>query len=169
MHDSIIGDHPVPPRHHPPRNRLVAPRNPGDSDGRRRFRQARRRAAGITIVGLAVGATMLWLAGPASAATTTHLAETWNPLTGIKPDFTLFGPTVGTTWRRCIGAFWAVCLGVCAIWVVSAGVKMAAANRRGMAVQQVDAKASLQDALIGFGCCAGASIIIAGIIFAMGV
>lgn len=121
----------------------------------------------LASLGAALAAT--WLAGPAGAATTANLAEAWNPLQGVAPDFSLFGPTVGSTWRRVMGAFWAACLAVCTIWVIAAGAKWSAANRRGFAGQQVEAKQSFLDACCGLGVCAGASIIIAGVLFAVGV
>ena len=138
----------------------------GAAPAQRRVRRRAVLAALLVVAALAVG----WLtAGPAGAATTHTVAQTWNPLTGIIPDFSLFGPTVGTTWRRVMGAFWAACLAACSVRVIVAGVKWSAANRRGFAAQQVDAKQSFMDASIGLGVCAGASIIIAGVIFAFGV
>lgn len=117
------------------------------------------------IVGLAIAAV---LAGHASAVEVTHLAETWNPIGGISPDFSLFGPSVGQTWRRFIAAIWAACLAACAMWMIIAGAKWSQANRRGFAAQQVDAKASFMDAAAGFAVCAGASIVVGGVIFALG-
>lgn len=127
------------------------------------------RRAGITLTTLAftLAATAV-LAGHASAAEVTQLAETWNPLQGITPDFSLFGPSVGQTWRRFIAAIWAACLAACAMWMIIAGAKWSAANRRGFAAQQVDAKSSFMDAAVGFGVCAGASIVVGGVIFALG-
>ncbi len=128
-----------------------------------------RRVAMLAVAGIAIALAATWLAGPAGAATTHDLAEAWNPLKGITPDFSLFGPTVGQTWRRVMGAFWAACLAACTIWVVLAGVKWSSANRRGFAGQQVEAKSSFVDACVGLAACAGASIIIAGVLFAVGV
>ena len=123
-------------------------------------------ATSLTLIVGMVAATVL--AGHASAAEVTHLAETWNPLGGITPDFSLFGPSVGQTWRRFIAAIWAACLAACAMWMIVSGAKWSAANRRGFAAQQVDAKASFMDAAVGFGVCAGASIVVGGVIFALG-
>ena len=129
------------------------------------------RRGGTVAATLAVGVLLTWLAtGPAAAAVPVHhLAESWNPLTGVKPDFTLFGPTLGQTWRRFIAAFWAACLAVCAMWMIAAGARMASANRRGFAGQQVEAKQGFLDAATAFGACAGASVIIAAILFVLGV
>ena len=131
----------------------------------------RRRSRWVLVALASLGAAMAatWLGGRAGAATTANLAEAWNPLKGIAPDFSLFGPTVGSTWRRVMGAFWAACLAVCTIWVIAAGAKWSAANRRGFAGQQVEAKQSFLDACCGLGVCAAASIIIAGVLFAVGV
>ncbi|MYR08992.1 hypothetical protein GTV32_22935 [Gordonia sp. SID5947] len=132
-------------------------------------RRRRTRAATLAVTSIAVATAAIWLAGPASAATTHDLAEAWNPLGGITPDFSLFGPTVGQTWRRVMGAFWAACLAACTIWVVLAGAKWSSANRRGFAGQQVEAKSSFVDACVGLAACAAASVIIAGVLFAVGV
>lgn len=133
-----------------------------------RLRRNSIRAA--TIVGVAA---LAWLtsAGIAGADTTDGtvvLAASWNPIGDVLPDFSLWGTGVGDSWRRLMGAFWAACLAACAVWVIIASVKMAMANRRGMAGQQVEAKASFMDALTGLGACAGASIIIGGVLFAVG-
>lgn len=130
----------------------------------------RRRSRWVLVALASLGAALAatWLAGPAGAATTANLAEAWNPLDGVTPDFSLFGPTVGSTWRRVMGAFWAACLAACTIWVIAAGVKWSGANRRGFAGQQVEAKQSFLDACLGLGVCAGSSIIIAGVLFAVG-
>jgi hypothetical protein len=132
-----------------------------------RLRRTSSRAA--TIIGIAA---LAWLSGAGiadadTAEGTAVLAATWNPLDGVLPDFSLWGTGVGDSWRRLMGAFWAACLAVCAIWVLIAGVRMGMANRRGMAGQQVEAKASFVDAATGLGACAGASIIIGGVLFAV--
>ncbi|MCK0515761.1 hypothetical protein [Williamsia sp. DF01-3] len=132
-----------------------------------RLRRNSIRAA--TIVGVAALAwlTSAGIAGAEAPGDAVVLAATWNPLDGITPDFSLWGTGVGDTWRRLMAAFWAACLAVCTIWVIAASVKMAMANRRGMAGQQVEAKASFMDAVIGFGACAGSSIVIGGVLFAV--
>lgn len=124
----------------------------------------RRRAA--VIAGLTA---LAWLAGTgvAGAETVVSVAIT-NPIDGILPDFSLWGTGVGDSWRRLMGAFWAACLAVCSIWVIAAGAKFGMANKRGFAGQQVEAKQSLIDAAMGLGACAGASIIIGGVLFAVG-
>ncbi|PYE13495.1 hypothetical protein DFR67_11649 [Williamsia limnetica] len=130
--------------------------------------RTRRRAA--VIAGLTA---LAWLAGTGvagaeTAGNTVVLAAAWNPLEGILPDFSLWGTGVGDSWRRLMGAFWAACLACCAIWVIAAGAKMGMANKRGFAGQQVEAKQSFYDALVGLGACAGASILITGVLFAVG-
>ncbi|GAA4685001.1 hypothetical protein [Gordonia humi] len=127
------------------------------------------RRAGLTLATLTVAllATAV-VAGHASAAEVTQLADTWNPIGDVTPDFSLFGPSVGQTWRRFIAAIWAACLAACAMWMIIAGAKWSAANRRGFAAQQVDAKSSFMDAAVGFGVCAGASVVVGGVIFALG-
>ncbi|MCZ4553640.1 hypothetical protein [Gordonia rubripertincta] len=126
--------------------------------------RTRRRAA--VIAGLTA---LAWLAGTgvAGAETVVSVAIT-NPIDGILPDFSLWGTGVGDSWRRLMGAFWAACLAVCSIWVIAAGAKFGMANKRGFAGQQVEAKQSLIDAAMGLGACAGASIIIGGVLFAVG-
>lgn len=141
----------------------MTPRNSTGS----RLRRTSIRA--VTVLGIV---TLAWLtsAGIAGADTpgdTVVLAATWNPLDGITPDFSLWGTGVGDTWRRLMAAFWAACLAACTVWVLIASAKMAMANRRGMAGQQVEAKASFMDALLGFGACAGSSIVIGGVLFAV--
>ena len=132
-----------------------------------RLRRNSIRAA--TIVGVAALAwlTSAGIAGADTSDGTVVLAATWNPLDGITPDFSLWGTGVGDTWRRLMAAFWAACLAACTVWILIAGAKMAMANRRGMAGQQVEAKASFMDALLGFGVCAGSSIIVGGVLFAV--
>ncbi|CAM3323642.1 hypothetical protein DFJ75_5024 [Williamsia muralis] len=110
--------------------------------------------------------TLAWLTSAGVAGADTVVAID-SPLDGITPDFSLWGTGVGDTWRRLMAAFWAACLAACTIWVIAASVKMAMANRRGMAGQQVEAKASFMDALTGLGACAGASILIGGVLFAV--
>lgn len=123
------------------------------------------------VITLALGLLAAWLAtGPAAAAVPVHhLADSLNPLEGVKPDFSLVGPTVGKTWRRFAAAFWAICLAACAVWLIAATVKMASANNRGFAGQQVEAKKGALDALTGFAACLGVSILIGAVIFVMGV
>ena len=116
-----------------------------------------------TILGIV---TLAWLTSAGVAGADTVVAID-SPLDGITPDFSLWGTGVGDTWRRLMAAFWAACLAACTIWVIAASVKMAMANRRGMAGQQVEAKASFMDAVIGFGACAGSSIVIGGVLFAV--
>ena len=116
-----------------------------------------------TILGIV---TLAWLTSAGVAGADTVVAID-SPLDGITPDFSLWGTGVGDTWRRLMAAFWAACLAACTIWVIAASVKMAMANRRGMAGQQVEAKASFMDALTGLGACAGASILIGGVLFAV--
>lgn len=116
------------------------------------------------VAGLAVLAAFAG-AGVAGADTVVQAID--NPLDGILPDFSLWGTGVGDSWRRLMGAFWAACLAVCTIWVIAAAAKMGMANKRGFAGQQVEAKQSFFDAAIGLGACAGASIIIGGVLFAV--
>ncbi len=122
-----------------------------------------RRAA--VIVGVAA---LAWFAGAGIAGADTVVVAIDNPIDGILPDFSLWGTGVGDSWRRLMGAFWAACLAICSIWVIAAGAKFGMANKRGFAGQQVEAKQSLIDAAMGLGACAGASIIIGGVLFAVG-
>ena len=131
------------------------------STGGSRLQRNSIRAA--TILGIV---TLAWLTSAGVAGADTVVAID-SPLDGITPDFSLWGTGVGDTWRRLMAAFWAACLAACAIWVIAASVKMAMANRRGMAGQQVEAKASFMDALTGLGACAGASILIGGVLLAV--
>ena len=131
------------------------------STGGSRLQRNSIRAA--TILGIV---TLAWLTSAGVAGADTVVAID-SPLDGITPDFSLWGTGVGDTWRRLMAAFWAACLAACTIWVIAASVKMAMANRRGMAGQQVEAKASFMDALTGLGACAGASILIGGVLFAV--
>lgn len=131
------------------------------STGGSRLQRTSIRAA--TILGIV---TLAWLTSAGVAGADTVVAID-SPLDGITPDFSLWGTGVGDTWRRLMAAFWAACLAACTIWVIAASVKMAMANRRGMAGQQVEAKASFMDALTGLGACAGASILIGGVLFAV--
>ncbi|MBA4025040.1 MAG: hypothetical protein C0482_22020 [Gordonia sp.] len=129
----------------------------------------RTRIRAVVIVAIAA---LAWFAGAGVAGAETTgdtvvLAATWNPLDGILPDFSLWGTGVGDSWRRLMAAFWAACLACCAIWVIAAGAKMGMANKRGFAGQQVEAKQSFYDALVGLGACAGASVLIGGVLFAV--
>lgn len=130
-------------------------------------RQPRTRTRRAAVVG---GLTALaWFAGTGVAGAETVVSVAIdNPIEGILPDFSLWGTGVGDSWRRLMGAFWAACLAVCSIWVIAAGAKFGMANKRGFAGQQVEAKQSLIDAAMGLGACAGASIIIGGVLFAVG-
>ncbi|MFT4398069.1 hypothetical protein ACLTEW_24400 [Gordonia lacunae] len=131
---------------------------------------ARPRWAVIALASVSVALAATWLTGPAhAAAATTLLAEggAGDLMNGVRPDFSIFGPTVGSTWRRLLGGFWAACLAMCIIWIIWAGAKWSSANRRGFAGQQADAKAAFLDACVGFAACAGAAIIVGGIVFAL--
>ncbi len=134
-----------------------------------------RHRVAVMLSGVVALVVVAWLisAGLASAAPGDTSGDqsggTWNPLGGVKPDFSLFGPTVGTTWRRVIGAFWAACLAVCAVWIIKAGATFAMARNRGMVGQVNAAKSDLLDAALGLGLCAGSFIIIGAVIFVFGV
>ena len=129
-------------------------------------------AAARRVGAVTAGVALAWLATSGAAdAATLHVIDTAagfkNPLEGVIPDFSLWGNSVGDTWRRLMGAFWAACLAICALWVIAAGAKWAGANRRGFAGQQVEAKQAFMDAATGLGACAAGSIIVGGVLFAV--
>lgn len=130
-----------------------------------------RHRVAVMLSGVVALVVVAWLisAGLASAAPGDSSGGTWNPLDGVKPDFSLFGPTVGTTWRRVVGAFWAACLGICAVWIIKAGATFAMARNRGMVGQVNAAKSDLLDAALGLGLCVSSFIIIGAVIFVFGV
>lgn len=137
-----------------------------DRPRRRRHRVIAAVATTTTILGL-------WLlgAGAAAADGVGHgvvLAATSNPLDGIKPDLGVFGPALNATWKRVMAGIWGVAMAGCVVWVVMAGLQYRTAKSRGMAGQMNEGRQGLQDAGIGLGVCAGAGVIVGGVLFLVG-
>lgn len=116
----------------------------------------RARAAVVTLA--ATTAVLLLSTGAASAAIT-------NPLDGITPDLSVFGPAFNSVWARVVGGIWAVALGASTVKLIFALYKMRAMKAAGMPQEMSDASGEARIAGIAFGCLASVGIIIGAILF----
>jgi len=115
---------------------------------------------------LALGALLL-LAGPA-AADTTHIEAIKNPLDGITPDLSMFGPALNSKWTKLAAAVWGVTLAYLAIQMITATVKMRAKRGAGAYGELASGKEDVLNAGYALGICAMAAPIVGGILYLAG-
>lgn len=114
-------------------------------------------AAASTLVATAV--VLVLSAGAASAQ------QIENPLKGVTPDLSVFGPAFNSVWARVVGGIWGVALGASVVKLIMALYKMRSMNRAGMPAEMADAGQEAKVAGIAVGCLVSVGIIVGAIIF----
>lgn len=120
-----------------------------------------RRASAVAITLAATAVVLLLSAGAASA-------QIQNPIDGVKPDLSVFGPAFNNVWVRVIGGIWAVALGASVVKLIMAIYKMRSMKAAGMPAEMADAGQDFKVASIAFGCLASVGIITGAILFLVG-
>ncbi|WP_259349243.1 hypothetical protein [Rhodococcus sp. UFZ-B548] len=120
-----------------------------------------RRASAVAITLAATAVVLLLSAGAASA-------QIQNPIDGVKPDLSVFGPAFNNVWVRVIGGIWAVALGASTVKLIFALYKMRSMKAAGMPQEMSDASGEARIAGIAFGCLASVGIITGAILFLVG-
>ncbi|MDE1672648.1 hypothetical protein [Nocardia gipuzkoensis] len=123
-------------------------------------RRARRWRQAVTVVTVV---TVWTLAGGGVAA-----AQISNPLTGVAPDFGLFGTALDSAWKRVVAAIWAAVIIGATVRVIVGAYKVRRAKNRGYAGDLSEGMEDLQDALVSLGLAGLASPIVAAILFVVG-
>ncbi|MFI6368299.1 hypothetical protein ACIBG0_36850 [Nocardia sp. NPDC050630] len=112
--------------------------------------------AAITVV--------VWTMAAAGVAS----AEIANPLSGIAPDFGLFGDALNTAWKRVVAAIWAAVIIGATVRVIIGAYKVRRAKNRGYANDLSEGMEDLQDAFVSLGLAGLASPIVAAVLFVVG-
>ncbi|MDJ0396171.1 hypothetical protein QMK17_22900 [Rhodococcus sp. G-MC3] len=116
------------------------------------------------IIGIvALTAAFLLLAGGVATAQTIS-----NPLDGVNPDLSLLGPALNSTWKRILAAVWGGCIAVAGLYVLTSGLSLKKARKRGMSSDLSEATDDWKMSLYVLGIVAAASPIIGGVLFLVG-
>lgn len=103
--------------------------------------------------------------GTATTAPAANGGATWNPLSGVSPNLSVFGTTFTSKTGRVLGGIWALVLFILAAYVLLAFAKWGRARRQGHDPDEISAGAGeLKKALMAFGGAVAASAVLGAVI-----
>lgn len=87
-----------------------------------------------------------------------------NPLSGITPNFTVFGVEFNTMWRKVLGGIWAICIVIAIVFLITGITSMAGSSEGGNALAYKEGRVKAVWAGVALGCLVALGAIVAAII-----